>query len=139
MARWDHGYVTDVVYTSNFYRETTPAWIATTALLMGHRPPVAVGPVPLRRPGLRQRLHRADRRGHQPAGRGVGLRLQPRAYRNRARPGGSRGPGQRAFRRDLLRRPRRAAARGAAGVRLHRVAWRDQLDLAGQPPLACWK
>ena len=39
MARWDHGYVTDVVYTSNFYRETTPAWLASTALLLGHRPP----------------------------------------------------------------------------------------------------
>jgi SAM-dependent methyltransferase len=39
MARWDDGYVTDVVYTSNFYRETTPAWLATAALLLGHRPP----------------------------------------------------------------------------------------------------
>ncbi len=39
MASWDHGYVTDVVYTSNFYRETTPCWLATAALLLGHRPP----------------------------------------------------------------------------------------------------
>lgn len=39
MARWDDGYVTDVVYTSNFYREMTPAWLATAALLLGHRPP----------------------------------------------------------------------------------------------------
>jgi len=39
MSEWDHGYVTDVVYTSNFYRETTPAWIANAALLLGHRPP----------------------------------------------------------------------------------------------------
>jgi hypothetical protein len=39
MARWDDGYVTDVVYTSNFYRETTPAWLATASLLLGHRPP----------------------------------------------------------------------------------------------------
>lgn len=39
MSLWDHGYVTDVAYTSNFYRETTPAWIAPTALLLGHRPP----------------------------------------------------------------------------------------------------
>ena len=39
MASWDDGYVTDVVYTSNFYRETTPNWLATAALLLGHRPP----------------------------------------------------------------------------------------------------
>lgn len=39
MARWDEGYVTDVVYTTNFYRETTPAWLAMSALLLGHRPP----------------------------------------------------------------------------------------------------
>ncbi len=39
MARWDDGYVTDVVYTNTFYRETTPAWLAMSALLLGHRPP----------------------------------------------------------------------------------------------------
>jgi len=44
MAQWNHGYVTDVVYTSNFYRETTPAWLATTALLLGHRPPSLSAP-----------------------------------------------------------------------------------------------
>ena len=39
MARWDHGYVTDVAYTTNFYREITPIWLATTALLLGQRAP----------------------------------------------------------------------------------------------------
>ncbi|HEY1932766.1 MAG TPA: class I SAM-dependent methyltransferase [Acetobacteraceae bacterium] len=39
MAQWDHGYVTDVTYTTNFYREITPIWLATTALLLGQRPP----------------------------------------------------------------------------------------------------
>jgi SAM-dependent methyltransferase len=39
MARWDDGYVTDVTYTTNFYREMTPIWLATTALLLGQRPP----------------------------------------------------------------------------------------------------
>lgn len=39
MAGWDDGYVTDTVYTSQFHRETTPAWLATTALLLGHRAP----------------------------------------------------------------------------------------------------
>ena len=39
MAQWDDGYVTDVVYTSNFYREITPNWLAMTSLLLGHRPP----------------------------------------------------------------------------------------------------
>jgi SAM-dependent methyltransferase len=38
-VRWDEGYVTDVAYTSHVYRETTPAWLALTALLLGHRPP----------------------------------------------------------------------------------------------------
>lgn len=44
MALWDHGYVTDVAYTSNFYRETTPVWLATAALLLGHRPPSLSAP-----------------------------------------------------------------------------------------------
>jgi SAM-dependent methyltransferase len=39
MAKWDDGYVTDVVYTSNFYREITPCWLGMTSLLLGHRPP----------------------------------------------------------------------------------------------------
>ncbi len=39
MARWDEGYVTDVVYSSGFYREITPNWLAMTSLLLGHRPP----------------------------------------------------------------------------------------------------
>ena len=39
MASWDDGYVTDVVYTNSFYRETTPTWLAMSALLLGHRPP----------------------------------------------------------------------------------------------------
>ena len=39
MASWDDGYVTDVAYTHTFYRETTPAWLAMSALLLGHRPP----------------------------------------------------------------------------------------------------
>ncbi len=38
MAAWDDGYVTDIVYTTNFFRETTPAWLAASALLLGHRP-----------------------------------------------------------------------------------------------------
>jgi len=39
MARWNEGYVADVAYTSQFYREMTPAWLATAAVLLGHRPP----------------------------------------------------------------------------------------------------
>ncbi len=44
MAQWDDGYVTDVVYTSNFYREITPTWLSMTSLLLGHRPPDIAGP-----------------------------------------------------------------------------------------------
>jgi len=39
MPGWDDGYVTDVTYTTNFYREITPVWLATTCLLLGQRPP----------------------------------------------------------------------------------------------------
>jgi SAM-dependent methyltransferase len=39
MTGWDEGYVTDIVYTRQCYREMTPSWLATTALLLGQRPP----------------------------------------------------------------------------------------------------
>lgn len=39
MARWDHGYVTDVAYTTNAYQETMPSWLAACAVLLGYRPP----------------------------------------------------------------------------------------------------
>lgn len=39
MAKWDEGYVTDVAYTCDFYREITPAWLTTASLLLGHRSP----------------------------------------------------------------------------------------------------
>jgi len=39
MAAWNEGYVSDIVYTRRFHRETTPAWLAAATLLLGHRPP----------------------------------------------------------------------------------------------------
>jgi SAM-dependent methyltransferase len=39
MPGWDDGYVSDIVYTRNFHRETTPAWLGAAALLLGHRTP----------------------------------------------------------------------------------------------------
>ena len=39
MAQWDDGYVSDVDYTRHFYRETTPIWLATAALLLGQPAP----------------------------------------------------------------------------------------------------
>ena len=44
MAQWDNGYVTDVVYTTNFYREITPVWLSLTSLLLGHRAANLTGP-----------------------------------------------------------------------------------------------
>ncbi len=44
MARWDDGYVTDVTYTDNVYREMTPPWLALTAVLLGQRPPDLLRP-----------------------------------------------------------------------------------------------
>jgi SAM-dependent methyltransferase len=39
LSQWSDGYVADVSYTAGFYRETTPGWLAFTALLLGHRHP----------------------------------------------------------------------------------------------------
>jgi SAM-dependent methyltransferase len=39
MPDWDEGYVTDVTYTTNFYREITPGWLTTACLLLGQRAP----------------------------------------------------------------------------------------------------
>jgi SAM-dependent methyltransferase len=43
VAAWNEGYVSEVSYTSGFYREVAPGWMATAALLMGHRPPPSSG------------------------------------------------------------------------------------------------
>lgn len=37
-ANWSHGYVTDVLYTDNSYRELSPAWINYVAALNGCQP-----------------------------------------------------------------------------------------------------
>ena len=39
MARWNDGYVSDVAYTANIYREELPSWLALSAVLLGQRPP----------------------------------------------------------------------------------------------------
>jgi SAM-dependent methyltransferase len=39
MARWNDGYVVDIGYTANVYREFTPSWLRLATLLLGHRPP----------------------------------------------------------------------------------------------------
>src|SRR5580704_9895005 len=44
MAQWDHGYVTDMAYTSNAYQEMMPTWLAACATLLGHRPPDLAAP-----------------------------------------------------------------------------------------------
>lgn len=44
MARWDHGYVTDVAYTTNAYQETMPSWLAACSVLLGYRPPDLAAP-----------------------------------------------------------------------------------------------
>jgi SAM-dependent methyltransferase len=44
MARWDHGYITDVAYTTNAYQETTPSWLAACSVLLGYRPPDLTAP-----------------------------------------------------------------------------------------------
>jgi SAM-dependent methyltransferase len=39
MARWDHGYVTDVAYTTGAFQEAAPVWLAACSILLGYRPP----------------------------------------------------------------------------------------------------
>ena len=39
MAAWDHGYVSDIAYTTGFYRETMPTWLSFAAAILAHRPP----------------------------------------------------------------------------------------------------
>jgi SAM-dependent methyltransferase len=44
MARWDHGYVTDLAYTTNAFQEATPAWLTACSILLGYRPPDLTAP-----------------------------------------------------------------------------------------------
>jgi SAM-dependent methyltransferase len=44
MARWNDGYVVDIGYTANVYREFSPTWLALATLLLGHRPPDVAAP-----------------------------------------------------------------------------------------------
>lgn len=39
MATWGDGYVTEIPYTTGFYTELTPSWLAFAALLGGQTPP----------------------------------------------------------------------------------------------------
>ena len=133
MAQWDDGYVTDVAYTSNFYREITPS-------LARHDQPAA-RPSPA---GPRQPFSYADlgcgngfttlvdRRGcphadvwgfdFNPAHVEFANGLAARAGLTNVR-----------FRRDLVRRTATARRTASAGLRFHGVAWRAELDLAGEP------
>lgn len=43
MAVWNEGYVSEVTYTTGFYREVSPGWIALAAMLLGQRPPPSSG------------------------------------------------------------------------------------------------
>ena len=44
MAQWDHGYVTDVAYTTGAGQEMTPAWIDACSILLGYRPASSSAP-----------------------------------------------------------------------------------------------
>lgn len=44
MAQWDHGYVTDVAYTTSAYQEPMPSWLAACSVLLGYRPPDLAAP-----------------------------------------------------------------------------------------------
>src|SRR5271154_7088684 len=39
MTDWPDGYLTNVTYSTAFYRHTTPIWLSLATLLSGHRPP----------------------------------------------------------------------------------------------------
>jgi SAM-dependent methyltransferase len=44
MARWSEGYVADVAYTTNIYRDMLPGWLRFASLLLGQRPPELAPP-----------------------------------------------------------------------------------------------
>jgi len=39
MNDWTDGYLSDVAYITQFYRQTTPAWLSLATMVSGHRPP----------------------------------------------------------------------------------------------------
>ncbi|MCT0224856.1 class I SAM-dependent methyltransferase [Synechococcus sp. CS-1328] len=41
MPHWDHGYFSNSIYTSSFYREQVPSWLDFASLVAGHEPPRA--------------------------------------------------------------------------------------------------
>lgn len=48
MAKWSHGYNTDIPYTLGYYRETTPEWMDFALLISGFWPPEREPDRPLR-------------------------------------------------------------------------------------------
>ena len=133
MAQWDDGYVTDVAYTSNFYREITPAWLAMTSLLLGHRPPDLAKPFTYADLGC---------------GNGFTTLVVAATCPHADVWGFDFNPAHVEFANDLAARAgltnvrfvetsfadlEAHARRDAAGLRLHGVARRAELDLAGQP------
>ena len=44
MAQWDHGYVTDVAYTTGAYPEAAPSWLVACSAVLGYRSSDLSGP-----------------------------------------------------------------------------------------------
>ena len=111
MAKWDDGYVTDVAYTSNYYREITPAWLAMTSLLLGHRPPDLAEPFHYADLGCGNGFTTLSVAASSPHADVWGFDFNPAHVEFAARVGRPCRPDQCAFRRDIICRPGCAARR----------------------------
>ena len=133
MAQWDDGYVTDVAYTASFYREITPAWLAMTSLLLGHRPPDLARPFAYADIGCGNGFTTLTVAATCPHAEVWGFDFNPAHIefaRNLAREAELTNVHfvETSFA-DLAALPAEAAAR----VRYHGLARRAELDIAGQP------
>ena len=130
MASWDDGYVTDIVYTSNFYRECTPVWLTTACLLLGHRAPDLTKPFRYADLGCGHGFTALTVAATCPQAEVWGFDFNP-AHIDSARSLATRAGltnvhfAETSFA-DLARA-------GSAGLRLHGLAWGAELDLAGEP------
>ena len=134
MARWDHGYVTDVAYTTNAYQETTPSWLAACSVLLGYRPTDLAAPFRYADLGCGNGLSALIVAATNPHAEVWGFDFNPTHIEN-ARDMAARAKLTNVHFEDISFEALAHGTLAAAGrVRHHRRAWRAELDLAGKPP-----
>ncbi len=133
MAKWDQGYVTDVVYTTNFYREITPAWLATTSLLLGHRAPDLAKPFRYADLGCGNGFTTLIVAAACPHAEVWGFDFNPAHIEFANRLAADSGLTNVRFLESSFAALDTASDGTLPGIRLHGVTRRAELDLAGEP------